>query len=245
MIPSATLDRQPWQRHPITQILAVVAVCVPLYVFALWSHLGHQKITLRELFLYPLLLGGGNVVLALLVYRFICGERIASLNLKGGKWFADVLAGILLAAIFLGLLVLQQVVQSRWLPRAAGPPPQTLITLFQGIANNPLLLAIWLGPVAWLGVAAFEELSRVFMLNRLWVIWPQSFVRWLILVISACLFGLIHGYQGPVSVVAIALQGFFYGWYYMRFGRVWPMIIGHALYDSFQVIQVVIAFRGV
>jgi membrane protease YdiL (CAAX protease family) len=244
MIPLATFDKRPWQTYSITQILAVVAVCVPIYVFALWSHLSQQTITLRELFLYPLLLGGGNVVLALLIYRFICGERIASLNLKAGKWRTDVLVGILLAAVFLGLLVFQQVVQSRWLPRAAGPPPQTVITLFQGIVSNPLLLAIWLGPVAWLGVATFEELSRVFMLNRLWTVWPQPLARWSILLLSACLFGLVHIYQGSVSVVAIALQGFIYGWYYMRFGRVWPMIIGHALYDSFQVVQVVIAFKG-
>ncbi len=157
----------------------------------------------------------------------------------------DVLIGILLAATFLVLLGLQQIAQSRWLPRPSGPPPQALITLFRGIANDPLLLAIWLGPVAWLGVAAFEELSRVFMLNRLWAVWSRPFARWLILAVSACLFGLIHVYQGPVAVVAIALQGLVYGWYYMRFGRVWPMIIGHALYDSLQVIQVVIAFRGV
>lgn len=242
---SATLDKQPWQNHPITQILAVVVVYVPLYVFALWSQLSQQTITLRELFLYPLLLGGGAVVLILLIYRFVLKERIASLNLKPGKWFTDVLVGILLAAVFLGLLVLQQVIQSRWMPRTQGPLPQELITLFGGIVNNPLLLAIWLGPVAWLGVAAFEELSRVFMLNRLWAIWAQPSVRWIILAISACLFGLIHIYQGSISMVAIALQGFIYGWYYMRFGRIWPMIIGHALYDSFQVIQVVIAFRGV
>ena len=245
MASSAPLDKQPWQKHPITQILAVVVVYVPLYAFALWSQLSRQTTTLRELFLYPLLLGGGDVVLILLIYRFVLRERIASLNLKSGKWFTDILVGIVLAAVFLGLLVLQQIVQSRWMPRTQGPLAQELIILFGGIVKSPLLLAIWLGPVAWLGVAAFEELSRVFMLNRLWVVWPQSVVRWLILVISACLFGLVHIYQGPVSVIAIALQGILYGWYYMRFGRIWPMIIGHALYDSFQIIQVVIAFRGI
>jgi hypothetical protein len=130
------------------------------------------------------------------------------------------------------------------MPRTQGPLPQELITLFSSIVHNPLLLAIWLGPVVWLGVAAFEELTRVFFLNRLWSVWSQPLIRWFILVLSACLFGLIHIYQGPASVVAITLQGLIYGWYYMRFGRVWPMIIGHALYDSFQVIQVVIAFRG-
>jgi membrane protease YdiL (CAAX protease family) len=242
--PSTTADKQPWQRRPITQILAVIVVYVPLYVFALWSHLTLQTITLKELFLYPMLLGGGNVVLILLVYRFICGERITSLNLKSGKWYVDVLSGILLAIVFLTLRLLQQVLQSVWLPRTSSPPAEELITLFSGIVNNPLLLAIWLGPVAWLGVAAFEELTRVFMLNRLWTIWSQPTVRRLIMLISAALFGLVHIYQGPANAVAIALQGLLYAWYYHRFGRVWPMIIGHALYDSFQVVQVVIAFHG-
>jgi membrane protease YdiL (CAAX protease family) len=118
------------------------------------------------------------------------------------------------------------------------------VTLFTGVVNDPLLLAVWLGPVVWLGVAAFEELTRAFMLNRLWTVWPQPVAYWLVMIASAALFGLAHIYQGPASVVAIALQGFLYAWYYRRFGRVWPMIIGHALYDSLQVIQVVMAFGG-
>lgn len=240
----AALDKKPWQGRPMTQILAVVVVYVPPYAFAIWSHLSQGAITLRELFLYPLLIGGGSVVLALLVYRFICGERIASLNLKPAKWYTDILAGVLLAAVFLGLFMLQQVIQSRYLPSTAGPPPEELVTLFSGIVNDPLLLVVWLGPVVWLGVATFEELTRVLMLNRFWAVWPQPVARWLAMVVSAALFGLVHIYQGSVSMVAIALLGFFYALYYARFGRVWPMIIGHALYDSVQVIQVVIAFRG-
>lgn len=177
------------------------------------------------------------------MYRFFCGERIASLNIKPGKWYTDVLAGIVLAVFFLSLFVLQQVIQSRWFPRT-GPPPEEIITLFKGILDDPLLLALWLGPVAWLGVATFEELTRVFMLNRLWTVWSKPLGRWLVMIVSAALFGLGHLYQGPVSAVAVALQGLLYAWYYKRFGRIWPMIIGHALYDSLQVIQVVIAFRG-
>jgi membrane protease YdiL (CAAX protease family) len=243
-VSSATLEKKPWQDRPVTQILAVAVVYVPPYALAIWSHLSQRTITLKELFLYPLLLGGGSVVLTLLVYRFICGERIASLNLKPGKWYTDIPVGVLLAAVFLGLLVLQQVVQSRWLPRSAGPPPEELVTLFTGVVNDPLLLAVWLGPVVWLGVAAFEELTRVFMLNRLWTVWPQPVAHWLVMIVSAALFGLAHIYQGPASAIAIALQGLLYAWYYGRFGRVWPMIIGHALYDSLQVIQVVMAFGG-
>jgi membrane protease YdiL (CAAX protease family) len=244
MTSSATFEKAAWQRRPITQVIAVAVVCVPPYALAIFFQLSQRTITLKELFLYPLLVGGGSVVLALLAYRFICGERIASLNMKLGKWYTDVFVGIVLAAFFLGLFVLQQVIQSRWLPRTAGPPPEELMTLFNGIVNDPLLLAVWIGPVAWLGVATFEELTRVFMLNRLWTVWSQPLGRWIVMIVSAALFGLVHLYQGPVSAVAIALQGLLYAWYYKRFGRIWPMIVGHALYDSVQVIQVVMAFRG-
>ena len=161
MMSSATFVKKTWQGRPITQIIAVAVVLIPPYALVIWSHLSQRTITLKELFLFPLLLGGGCVVLALLVYRIICGERIASLNIKPGKWYTDLLVGPLLAVFFLGLFVLQQVIQSRWLPRTAGPPPEELIILFNGIVNDPLLLAVWLGPVAWLGVATFEELTRV------------------------------------------------------------------------------------
>jgi len=244
MASAGTIEKRPWQRRPITQILAVAFVCLPPYGFAIWGQLTQRTITLRELFLYPLLLGGGCVLLTLLMYRFVCGEPIRSLNLKPARWYTDLLAGILLAALFLGLLVLQQAVQSRWFPRSGGPPPEELVTLFTGIANDPVLLAVWLGPVAWLGVATFEELTRVFLLNRLWAVWPGTPGRWMVMLFSAVLFGMAHIYQGPVNAVAIGLQGLLYAIYYQRFGRVWPMIIGHALYDSAQVIQVVMAFGG-
>ena len=244
MTSSVTINKKTWQGRPITQIIAVAVVCILPYAFIIGVQLSQRTITLKELFLFPLLIGGGGVALALLVYRFICGEHIASLNAKPGTWYTDVLVGILLAAFFLGVSVLQQTVQSRWLPRAADPPAEELITLFNGVVHNPLLLAVWLGPVVWLGVAAFEELTRVFILNRLWTVWPKPLGRWLVMIGSAALFGLAHIYQGPVSAMAVGLLGLLYAWYYQRFGRVWPMIIGHALYDSFQVIQVVTAFRS-
>ena len=242
MTTAGIINQRPWRYRPVTQILAVAFVCLPPYAIAFWIQLSQRSITLRELFLFPLLIGGGCILATLLVYRFICRERIGSLNLKPARWYTDILAGLLLAAFFLGLLAIQHVLQSRWFPRSADPPPEELVTLFSAIANDPLLLAVWLGPVAWFGVATFEELIRVFMLNRLWTVWPGQFGRWMVIVFSAALFGLAHIYQGPVSAVAISVQGLLYALYYKRFGRVWPMIIGHALYDSAQVIQVAMAF---
>ncbi len=93
---SASSNQHPWQTRPITQVLAVIVVYVPLYVFALWTSLSERTVTLKELFLYPLLLGGGDVVLILLTFKFVCGERLANIQLKPGKWYTDIAAGVLL-----------------------------------------------------------------------------------------------------------------------------------------------------
>jgi membrane protease YdiL (CAAX protease family) len=233
-----------WQSRRITRILAVLTVYVPVYAFALWTHLGERVITLRELFLYPLILGGGTVVLILVIHRYVLGESLSTLQLKPGRWYTDVIAGVLLGIVALGILMLQGFVQSSIIATRPEPPAEEIMTLIRGIAGNPMLIALWLGPVVWIGVAAYEELIRVFALHHLWRLWPQQLVKWIVLIATAVLFGLAHIYQDPLSMLFITIQGLLYGWYYLRFGRVWPLIIAHALYDSLQIIQVVMAFRG-
>lgn len=244
MNPSIAYTPKRWQRQPTTQILAVLIAYVPVYTFALWTNLSERQITLKELFLYPLILGGGGVILILVLHRYLLGEPLSTLQLKAGRWYSDILAGVLLWMLTLGILMLQKVIQSTIFPAKSEPAAEQLITLFSGIAHNPVLIAVWLGPVVWIGVAAFEELSRVFALNHLWRVWPQPAAKWIVLIATAVLFGLVHIYQSPLNMFFITIQGLLYGFYYLRFGRVWPLIIAHALYDSLQVIQVVMVFRG-
>ena len=244
MKPPVNSAPKSWQSHPTTHILAVLMVYVPVYAFALWTHLSERTITLRELFLYPLILGGGTVVLILVIHRYVLGESLSTLQLKPGRWYTDVIAGVLLGIVALGIKMLQGVVQSSIFATRPEPPAEEIVTLIRGIAGNPMLITLWLGPVVWIGVAAYEELIRIFALNRLWRVWPQQFAKWIVLIVTAVLFGLVHIYQGPLSMFFITIQGLLYGWYYLRFGRVWPLIIAHALYDSLQVIQIVMAFRG-
>jgi membrane protease YdiL (CAAX protease family) len=233
-----------WQSQPAAHILAVLLAYIPVYAFALWTNLSESTLTLAQLFLYPLVLGGGSVVLILLLHRYGLGEPLSTLQLRPGRWYLDILAGVLLLVLALGLMLLQNIVSSSLFPAKSEPLADELITLFRGIAGNPILIALWLGPVAWIGVAAFEELSRVFALNHLWRVWPKPLMKWIVLLASGFLFGLVHIYQSPLNMLFITLQGLLYGLYFLRFGRVWPLIIAHALYDSLQVIQIVMVFRG-
>ncbi len=40
-----------------------------------------------------------------------------------------------------------------------------------------------------------------------------------------------HLYQGPAGIVSIIPFGFLFAFWYARTGRLWPIIIAHAMYD--------------
>ena len=62
---------------------------------------------------------------------------------------------------------------------------------------------------------------------------------------SAILFGLMHYYQGPAGVISIGVMGLVYALVYVRRGRIWPLIVGHALYDAWSIgMAVVMVSRG-
>jgi membrane protease YdiL (CAAX protease family) len=52
------------------------------------------------------------------------------------------------------------------------------------------------------------------------------------LVISACIRGSYHLYQGIGAFFGNAVMGLIFGWVFKRYGRVTPLIIAHALIDS-------------
>jgi membrane protease YdiL (CAAX protease family) len=232
------------KRRPPTRILTVLVGFVPVYAVALGSNLSGRTITLDQLFLYPLVFGGGAIVLILLMHRYVLGESLTTLQLKPGRWYSDILTGVILGLLSLGLKIVQGVVQSSILAVQPNPPAEEIITLLSGIAGNPMLMALWLGPVVWIGVAAFEELVRVFALNHLWRVWPRPLTKWLVIIGTAALFGLVHIYQAPLNMLFLTIQGLLYGWYYLKFGRVWPLIVAHAMYDSLQIAQILMVFQG-
>ena len=58
--------------------------------------------------------------------------------------------------------------------------------------------------------------------------WPTV---WVILS-SAVLRGTYHLYQGYGAFVGNAIMGIIFAWFYLRFRRLWPLVIAHALIDT-------------
>ncbi len=228
-------------RRRAPQLTAAAIGLGPVIAVLIWMRLRQgEPFEARDLFVYPLVFGGGTIVLIAVLLRFMCGERLQALNLRPAAWWRDLLWGFGLLAVFVVLAVVQQFTVAQWFPRAPAPELRDLVL---EISESPVLLAVWLGPVVWIGVAVFEELARVFLLSRLWIVWPGPAARWGAVGVSALLFGLAHAYQGPAGVVSTGLMGFIAAWFYLVRGRVWPLIISHALYDSAWIVFGVVMIR--
>jgi membrane protease YdiL (CAAX protease family) len=231
------------EKHNVLRnILVVIIGIVPIYTYLLWSYYTRgEEYTISDMLLYPLVIGGVWIIMLLVLYRYYSGKRLALLNRRVGVWWKDIVMGIVLSAGLLVLFFLQQHFFNPLFQQQ--PPPHAIIELLGGLVRNWLLLALWLGPVVWIGVACFEELLRVFMLDLLWDVASSAFSIWLVLILSAVLFAVAHIYQGTANMIGIFVLAIVYGVFYLKVGRIWPMIIAHGLYDSLQVVMAVVQIR--
>lgn len=149
----------------------------------------------------------------------------ARLGLTTSRPSRDVVMGFALAA-FIGIPGLGVYVIGRYLGLTADlvlAPESlyawTLVVLLLAAIKNALL----------------EEVIVIgYLMTRLrdggWSMWP-------IILTSALLRGAYHLYQGFGQGLANVIMGIIFGWYYYRTGRLWPLIVAHAVID-------IVAFAG-
>lgn len=232
-----------WQRKPATQLFCALAGLAPVTLLAAWVHvLRETPLTAQEMLLWPLLGGGGQIFWLLFLHLIICGDRLDDFGFRKPRPCLDLGLGAGLAAGMLAFhFAFNASVARLFPPRPATPE---ILDLLRSLADDPWLLALWLGPVVWIGVALFEELLRVFLLCRGWRVWGGTVARWAVIVAVSTLVGLGHGYQGPAAVLSIGLQSVAKGWIFMVTGRIRILIVAHALYDSIQIVALVAMLRG-
>ena len=231
------------QRGAPIQILAFLGLALPMAANAVWvQSLQAGGMTLRIMFLGPLLGGVGLMLWILVLHRFLCRDSFDFFGFRRENFGLDIALGIGLAALTLAFhYMIGPMIGRLFAPR---PPPLQIIELIEGVARDPWLLALWLGPTVWIGVALFEEIARAFLLRRLWLVWPGDTGRWGVILIVSALIGLAHGYQGPAAVLSIGLNSILLCWVFAKTGRIRALIIHHALYDSVQIVHAVVMIRG-
>jgi membrane protease YdiL (CAAX protease family) len=230
-------------KDKLIYILAILIGVLPVNTTLIWLRLAQSHVfTINDILVFPLLIGGANILLILILNKYLLKQKTAAFNPGKGNVGRDIMTGITLTAGYLLLMYIERATIQQGLS-GGRPPSQEIINLMTGLANNSLKLFIWLGPVVWIGVAGFEELQRVFFMNCLWAVSKSKAWELISIILVAAVWGLMHFYQGAFGIISVSVQGLIMGFYYYRYRRIWPLIISHALYDSFQVIMFVIQVR--
>lgn len=224
-----------WNRQKSLHLLAAAIVVIPLYSSLIVTQLRRgQPPSTQGFILYLAVISPLAIVIALLLLRFLCGERPQDLNLSPGKLSSDFVATLLLSVFTLIANVASYSILSELLP---GSGDTGVRDLFLEMTKTPRSLAVFAGPLILLG-ATSEELIRAFLLSRLWKVWGSHAGKALAVLISACLFGLIHVYRGPLHVAWTGIYGLIMGLYYLRFGRLVPLVLAHYVTNALQVLVV-------
>jgi membrane protease YdiL (CAAX protease family) len=237
MNPSPDL-RKPWQRTRWVQALAILLGYIPpLMVFI--SQLVGGPVTAKGYLLYAMGYTLFVIAVLLLLLWFLCGEKPNVLNRRPGVWWKDLLGGIVLVVLTLSAKFILDPSIARYFHRASDIE-SGMASLVNTLASNPWLSALFLGPALFIGVAGSEELTRVFFITR-WMKISSSKV-WLGVgvFLSAFLFGLNHMAQGYAGIISVTLNALIMVLWYLRFGRIFHLIVAHYLYDAIQLGPVII-----
>jgi hypothetical protein len=233
--------RETWQQKKWVPVLAILlGYVLPLSVFIMQLFGGPT--TAEGYLLYAM--GYTFLVLAvlLILLRYLCGERPGALNLKPGTWWKDILGGLALVAITLTMKFALDPVIAGLFHRASAVE-SGMTGLMDMLAGNMWLFAIFIGPVLFIGVAGSEELTRMFFITRWRKIFPSKVWLGLGVFLSAALFGLNHIAQGPAGIISVALNGLVMVLWYLRFGRVFHLVVAHYVYDAIQIGLMVLLIR--
>lgn len=225
-------------------LLAVLAVILPMAALAIWMYLLRDSAPgVSEFFLGPLLFGGGMIFWMIYLHVVACSDSLSALGFGRDGFWRDTLVGLIMGFGLLGLKFLT----TPWLNSlfTPSPPSEEIFRLIQTVASDPWLLGLWLGPVVWIGIAGFEEFWRVFVLRRLWLVFPGRLAAWPVLLVASALVGLVHGYQGPAAILSIGFKSVLMGWYFMKTRRIRPLVVAHAVYDSLQIVMAVMEIKSI
>ncbi len=224
----------------IKTIVAITGIVLLPFGLMFWYRLRQiSDFASTELILYPLLFGGGSIVILGLVKRYFLKEPLTDFNSGKGFLIKDWLWAIALTAIYFILFFIERATLSNILSFKSNTE---LLGLMLDLRESPLLLALWFLPVLWIGIALYEELIRVFILTSLWKF--SSNIGWSIIVIliTSVIVGLVHWSQGSYGVVTIAIKSLVACAFFYKYRRLMPLVISHALYDGIQVAMLLLTY---
>ncbi len=227
----------------MNKLKSLIALSIVVFIpfgLMIWFR-NHQStgFASTELIIYPLLFGGLSIVVIYVLKKYFLKESLKDFNPGKGKLVTDILWGLGLTVIYFILFFVERLTIANWLSFI---PNTELLGLMLDMRKNPFLIAIWFGPVLWIGIALYEELVRVFVLDSLWKFSNDKFWAFAVMFIASILIGLAHWSQGSYGIVTITIKSLVACYFFYKYRRLLPLIISHVLYDGVQVAILLITY---
>lgn len=222
-----------------TIIALLIVVFIP-FGLMIWMRV-HQSTgyASNELIMYPLLFGGMSIVVLYLLKKFYLKESLKDFNSGKGNIGTDILWGIGLTVVYFILFFVERATLSNILSLNSN---MELLGLMLDMRENPVMLLLWFGPVLWVGIALYEELIRVFILDSLWKFSQDKIWTIFVIILASVLIGLTHWSQGSYGIVTIAIKSIVACFFYYKVRRLFPLVLAHVLYDGLQVGMLLITY---
>jgi membrane protease YdiL (CAAX protease family) len=226
-------------------MLVILIALLPMNVIMIYYRLSQTKaFTLSDMIIYPLLFGVPLTIIILVLNKYFLKYNFkTTFNSGKSSWTLDLFFAFVLVLLYFGVLMVTNYLKST-LSINNHVASMEVINAIQDLAKSPLLMLIWFGPVLWIGIALFEELSRVFFMKCLWNIWENKYAQFLMIIFVSVIIGLTHLYQGPIGVISIGFKSVKSGIFYFKYRRIFPLIIAHGLYDGIQFLIAIIQING-
>ncbi|MEE8294484.1 MAG: CPBP family intramembrane glutamic endopeptidase [Sphingomonadales bacterium] len=193
------------------------------------SEAGIKEFQVPGLLITPL--GTVFAILAIYALQRSRGENLQTLGLRKPKSIGWALGwGLGTIVLLFGLLVvIANILQYFELSQSADD--------FLFIRENIWVFVFALTGITWFHAAFGEELVfRGFILRNLTVLTGGTGVGLAIaVVLQAAIFGALHLNQGVGGGLLIFILALAFGWVFIKVGKnLWPVIIAHGLFDTFQ-----------
>jgi hypothetical protein len=201
----------------------IVLVAVTFLLDAVLSAFVHAPIDWRKGFVFDAI---GKILLVGAAWGLVRlrGESLADIGLKRpASWMRTFIIGIGFAAI---------VFVAMYLSEKAGFRRD--LSKFKDVQGN-LELALLGVCYAFIGAGFYEEfMFRGFLMQGLAMLFGAGRTAWIVAcIIQGALFGAAHAYQNPLGIAITGTLGVFMGLIVLASGRnLWPVIIGHGLFDA-------------
>jgi membrane protease YdiL (CAAX protease family) len=155
------------------------------------------------------------------------GETLADIGLKRpASWMRTFMIGIGFAAIvFIAIYLSEKAGFRRDLSK------------FKEVQGNLELVVLGVF-YAFIGAGFYEEfMFRGFLMQGVAMLFGASRAAWIVAcILQGVLFGLAHAYQNPLGMAITGTLGVLMGLLVLASGRnLWPVIIGHGLFDASRV----------